>query len=299
MHCGRGTRVRSVASHHTSVLILIPILISLSSPVHAQDWDPAPFRSATPIPRDGLPPERGAFLAWLDHNSSLTQQSSQRARERLYAYISDLAKRQGGGFPRRTDTAAFNLFRVAAGTGATGADRVARALRPSAKLPPPAAVPAFTLALTPPLFRLASDDGTWGVCYPYYFMAAPVGRQRPSNGVLTEVVVLSTLFAPDQGQPGSSQATILLAAAPVADSAKHVAAWLAQLGVKATSAPPEDRTGAWYASPPADPMHRLVVIHRLPARVMVIAYLGLGGTFETNRPHFFNLLTTVRSGRCA
>lgn len=283
---------------HTFSLILI--LVSVSSPVHAQAWDPAPFRSATPIPRDGLPSERGAFLAWLDQNPSpLTQKNFQRVHERVYAYISDIAKRQGGRFPSRTDTVAFNLFRLAAGTSATGADRVARALHPSAKLPPPAAVPGFTLVLTPPLFRLSSDDGTWGVCYPYYFMAAPVGRQRPSNGVLTELVVLSTLFAPDQGPAGSSQATIILAAAPVADSAKHVAAWLAQFGVSPTSAPAEDRAGAWYASPPADPMHRLAVIRRLPARVIVITYIGLGGTFETNRPHFFNLLTTVRSGPCA
>jgi hypothetical protein len=237
----------------------------------------------------------------LDRSSaSLTQQDHQRASERLFVYISDLAKRRGGRFPNAADTVAFDLFRAAASIGVAGADRVARALyaHPE-KLPPPTQVPAFTLSLTPPLFKLSSDDGSWGVCYPYYFMAAPAGRQRPSNGVLTELVVLSTLFAPDQGQPGSSQATIILAAAPIADSAKHVAAWLGQFGLTATSPPLEDQAGAWYASPPGDPMHRLAVIRRLPTRIVVAAYLGLGGTFETNRPHFFNLLTTLTSGKCA
>jgi hypothetical protein len=40
-------------------------------------------------------------------------------------------------------------------------------------------------------------------------------------------------------------------------------------------------------------MRRLAVVRRLPSRVMVVAYLGLPGTFETNRPHFFNLLATL------
>jgi hypothetical protein len=130
-------------------------------------------------------------------------------------------------------------------------------------------------------------------------MAAPAAPQRIANGVLTEIVVLSTLFAPDHGQAGSSQATIIITAAPVADSLKHVSSWLTQFGLSPTSAPPEDPSGAWYASPPADAMHRLAIVRRLGTRVFVVAYLGLEGTFQSNRPHFFNLLATVMSGQCA
>jgi hypothetical protein len=283
-------------------LVSALILIALLSPhaAQAQGWDPTPLRTSTPIPRDGLPVERKAFLVWLSQNGSkLTPEQGQRVNERLYAYISEIAKRRGGRFPNAADTAAFELFRVAASMGVVGADRLARAVHPDpAKLPTPARIAGFELTLRPPVFSLASDDGSWGVCYPYYFMAAPAGRQRPSNGVLTELAILSTLFAPDSGPAGSSQATVLLAAAPLADSSKHVRAWLTQLGVSAAPTPPEGAPGAWYASPASDPMHRLVVVRRLPTRVLVVAYLGYGGTFESNRPHFFNLLSTVTQGRC-
>src|SRR5437870_8955677 len=63
--------------------------------------------------------------------------------------------------------------------------------------------------------------------------------------------------------------------------------------------PPESAAGSWFASPAAEPMRRLATIRRLPQRVLVIFYLGQPGTFETNRPHFFNLLATLRDGRCA
>jgi len=201
---------------------------------------------------------------------------------------------------QRTSRLGLLVAIAAASVGVTGADRVARALYPHPEqLPQPASIPGFTLSLRPPLFNLASDDGSWGVCYPYYFMAAPAGRQRIANGVLTEVVVLSTLFAPDKGQPGSSQATIILTAAPVADSAKHVTTWLTQLGLTPTSAPPESPSGAWFAGPATDGVHRIAVVRRLPQRVVVIAYIGLGGTFETNRPHFWNVLRTVGPRSCA
>jgi len=283
-------------------LVLTAVITSLSlTGAHAQDWSEAPFRTPTPVPRDGLPPDREAFLRWLAQSSAtLTQQDAQRAQVRLYTYISELAKHQGGRFPAPTDTAAFAIFRAAASLGAPGADLVARALYPHPeRLPAPAAVPSFHLTFQPPLFKLASDDGSWGVCYPYYFMAAPAGRQRPTNGALTEIVILSTLTAPDQGPAGSSQATIMLAAAPLADSARHVNAWLTQFGLWPTSPPSGAPAGAWYAGAPGEPMNRLAVIERLPKRILILVYLGLSGTFESNRPHFFNVLTTATSGQCA
>jgi hypothetical protein len=281
-----------------STLPLLTLLTATAFLPHG--WDPRPLRSTTPIPRDGLPPEQKAFQAWVSQNGPrLTPEQRQRVHERLYAYISARAKQLDGRFPEKGDTAAFELFRFGASMGAVGADRVARALYPDpAKLPSPASISGFDLSLRPPLFQLASDDGSWAVCYPYYFMTAPSGRQRLSSGILTEVAVLSTLFAADSGPAGSSQATVLLAAAPVMDSTRHISAWVTQLGVRPTAVPPEGGPGAWYASSSSDQMRRLVVVRRLPHRVLVIAYLGLPGTFETNRPHFFNLLSTLAPQHC-
>lgn len=276
------------------------ILLAALAPalLGGQAWDPSPLRSLTPIPRDGLPPERAAFFQWLK-GASLSDDQAQRARERIYTYISELAKRYAGAFPVKGDSAAIALFRSAAALRVAGAERVLASLDPSTT---PNSVPipqGLNLSFQPPLFTIASDDSTWAVCFPYYFMPAPAGRQTPNNGVVTEVAVLSTLVAADSGQVGSSQATILIAAAPVADSATHAALWLRQLAVTPAQAPAASMVGQWFRSPPGEPMERLAVIRRLPRRVVIAAYIGLPGTFESNRPHFIDLLRTLAPKRCA
>ncbi len=113
-------------------LALCATLTILTSVVAvAQRWDVGPFRSPTPIPRDGLPPERAAFFTWLVVNSGkLPNNVYQRVQERLYTYISQLAKDHAGAFPPASDTAAFNLFRAAAQIGVPGAgSRGSRPLR--------------------------------------------------------------------------------------------------------------------------------------------------------------------------
>ena len=153
--CTHGGTLRPLALCAT-LTILTPVVAV------AQRWDVGPLRSPTPIPRDGLPPERAAFFTWLVVNSGkLPNNAYQRVQERLYTYVSQLAKDHAGAFPPTSDTAAFNLFRAAAQIGVPGADRVARALytHPD-RLPAPTPIPGFDLAFRPPLFALTSDDST-------------------------------------------------------------------------------------------------------------------------------------------
>jgi len=280
---------------------LLGILTAAADVAQGQTWDPAPLKTATPIPNDGLPAERQDFFRWLGKNSgAMSQEDAQQARERVYAYISQLAKRYGGLFPPSADTEAISLFTSAASLGVTGTSDVVRALAPGSAAPFSTAAPeGLVLTFNKPLYSLASSDSTWAVCFPYYFMPAPLGRQRPSNGVSTEVAVLSTLFAADQGLPGSSQATIMILAAPTADSAKHVALWLQQLGAARAPQAGPSSLGEWYAAPSQETMRREAVIRRLPDRIVLVAYVGLPGTFEANRPHFLDLLRTLATKRCA
>jgi hypothetical protein len=129
-------------------------------------------------------------------------------------------------------------------------------------------------------------------------MPAPAGRQTPNNGVTTEIAVISTLVAPDSGEPGASQATIFIAAASVSDSLNHVGLWTRQLGVSPVPPPDPSMTGQWFRSPRGEAMRREVVIRRLPQRVIILAYIGLAGTYESNRPHFLDLLRTLAPRRC-
>lgn len=278
------------------VLVIIAAIAPAS--LGAQAWDPAPLRSPTPIPRDGLPLERAAFFQWL-RGSSLSPDDNQKARERVYTYVSETAKRDAGAFPTQGDTAALTLFRSAVSLGVQGADLILAVLDPQAGGSLGPIPPGLKLSLEPPVFTLRSDDSTWAVCFPYYFMPALAGRQTPNNGVLTEIAVLSTLVAPDSGESGASQATIFIAAAPIADSANHAALWTRQLGVNPVPAPGPSMPGQWFRSPEGERMHREAVIRRLPQRVVILAYVGLAGTYESNRPHFLDLLRTLAPNRCA
>ena len=271
------------------------------APVEAPVGGASPLGTTTPVPNDGLPHDRVGFFQWLARNGSrLSEAESQRVRERIYVYVSEMAKSRGGQLPPAGDSTAVRLFRSAVSAGVAGADLVLQTLEGRPRSDASSLVPpGLRLSFKPPSFTLGSDDGAWAVCFPYYFMPSPVGRQTMPNGVTTELATLSTLFAPDRGAPGSSQATILIAAAPVADSAAHVAQWIEQLGVNRSRGGGSARPGEWYAASATDGMQREAVILRLPTRVVLVAYLGLPGTFEANRPHFLDLLRTLSPQRCA
>jgi len=192
------------------------------------------------------------------------------------------------------------FFDTAARLGVAGSADGAGALEPQREVPPHTPTPdGLILAFQAPMFSLRATDDSWAVCFPYYFMPVPARRQVLGNGVTTELAVLSTLVAADSGAAGASQATILVAAAAPADSARHVALWVQRLGVALTPSVALDSIGTWYASPSTDEMRRLLVIRHLPQRVVALAYVGLPGTFESNRPPFRDLLRTLAPNRCA
>jgi hypothetical protein len=198
------------------------------------------------------------------------------------------------------DTALASLYESASRLGVAGAADVYTALAPGRSSLPTAQVPpGISMSFAPPNFLLRADDATWAVCFPFYFMPVPLGRQVPANGVATELSVLSTLFAPDSGEAGASQATIFIAAAAPRDSAQHVGFWLRQLAVVPAPGAAIDTSGEWYSTPAPEQMRRVVVVRRLPERVVILAYAGVAGTYEVNLPHFRDLLRTLRPGRCA
>jgi len=284
--------MRRLLHSHVAVLLLAPSLLL------GQTWDRAPLRSRTPTPSDGLPPTRPEFFQWLRANTPQGEQL-QLARERIYTYVSEIAKSDSGTFPPHGDSTAVFLFLSAARLGVAGSDQIVAALDPKTAVQPVPVPSGLTLSLQPPIFAMGSDDSTWTVCFPYYFMPGPVGRQTPSNGVTTEIATLSTLAAPDSGKAGSSQATILIAASPLADSLSHVQLWIHQLGVAPVPPPTPGATGQWFHSPPGESMEREAVVRTLPQRVILVAYIGLPGTYESNRPHFIDLLRTLAPRRCA
>jgi hypothetical protein len=283
------------------IALLLLTNLTLATALPAQSWDPGPLATPTPLPKDGLPADRKAFWQWLsDSIDTLSPDQVLSSRERVYFYISQFAKAKAGAFPPMADSVATRLFAAAAWMGIPGSDLVVAAVDPSFKRgESPPIPPGLSLSLHPPNFLLASDDQAWAVCFPYYFMTTPVGRQTPDNGVATEMAIISTLFAPDSGDYGSSQATILVAAGPIADSAAHVGLWLGQLGVHPDQGAGPADLGQWFAASDDNPVQRVAVVRQLPTRIVVIGYTGVRGTFEANRPHFLDFVRTLGTGQCA
>lgn len=262
----------------------------------AQGWSTAPLRSPTPVPKDGLPADRPAFLAWLrSHKDSLTPDRMVVVRERIYVYVSAEAKERGGRLPTPGDTASILPFVLASQLGDPGAMLITQQWM-GAPGPRALASGGMVVRYAEPYLHAGSDDESWRVCYPYFFMTSPSPRTVSPAGVSTEVLTLSTLFAPDKGPRGSSQATVLIAAGPPSDSARFIAEWVARLELALMG--PTEAAGQWYRGTNAGALSRVAVVKRLPKRVVLLVYLGARGTFETNRTHFETLVDRLGTGPC-
>jgi len=124
------------------------------------------------------------------------------------------------------------------------------------------------------------------VRFPYYFMIGGLQVSIPSNGVETETIVLSTLFADHQGVPGRSQATLLLLAAMPRDTSAFYAFWLnaVQLGAAdrvSKTLLPGGTTYRGYDT--ARSMNKELVTLTRGGMAFVLVYSGLPGTFEMNQ----------------
>ncbi len=262
----------------------------------AQGWSTAPLRTPTPVPRDGLPSDRAAFLVWLRaHQDSLAPDRLVTVRERVYVYVSAEAKGRGGRLPPPGDTTGILPFVLASQLGDPGAMLITQQWM---GVPGPRILSSggMMVRYAEPYLMAGSDDDSWRVCYPYFFMTSPSPRAVSPAGVSTEVLTLSTLFAPDKGPRGSSQGTVLIAAAPPADSATFIAEWVTRLELALMG--PTETPGQWYRGTNAGALPRVAVLKRLPRRVVLLAYIGARGTFETNRTHFESLVNRLGTGPC-
>ena len=210
----------------------------------AQPTGRAPYtatlaQAAALTPRE-LAQEQRQFMAWLQTNgASLPPDQLQGAREHLYFLVGSAARAQlsatGRLFPPRDTLGLAEMLDEGTRLGLPGAGVVARALIGAAEAehlaPPVLAAAPFRLSFSAPEYTLRSAHG-WSVRFPYYFMIGGLQVSMPNNGVETEMIVLSTLFADHRGLPGRSQATLLLLGAMPNDTSAFYAFWLnaVQLG---------------------------------------------------------------------
>jgi len=280
--------------------------MALTTPrvAHGQGFSPAPLLAPSAMPRDSMPDTPRAFFEWVQgQDSSTIAARGQQIREHLYALIA-LVVKQRFASTRATelptgDTTLAQLFEWADGFGVLGAAEVARAIgvwsRPSVA---PQLSEGFQLSFTAPAFSLTADYGKWIVRFPYFFMVGTVTRQRLANGLESDVATLSTLTAANStGIGGASQATILILSAQTSDLPSYVAFWLQQMQIAPTDTVANPIPNATRSYQHFDGRSRLwkeVVALKIPSGSLVVAYIGLDGTYQANRPHFLDLLSSLR-----
>lgn len=278
--------------------------VASSRALSSQDFALAPLSVPAILPNDSLPGTPRAFLEWLRAQtpSALTNRE-QQVREHVYALIAEIVKQrfnlaQAVDLPRG-DTVLAQLFSWADRLGVPGAGKVAQAIDSQfAPTTTPEPGNGFQLLFSPPAFLLATEHGKWIVRFPYFFMIGTTTRQRLANGIENDIVTLSTLTAANSTPPGgASQATILLLSGQTADLPSYVAFWLQQLQMTSADTTSNLVPQATRSYRHFDPVSRLwkeVVALKIPSGSMVVAYIGLDGTYQSNRAHFLDILTSLR-----
>jgi len=294
------------------ILLLALLVLRLPSSAWAEPAAPVQGGYSTkPLERAVFDPARVAvdavaFDGWLNANySTLNADSMKGPREHLYylidSWVKSLYARDRVVLPRKHDAVLRSLFSWSERLGVFGGHLVYNSLAPDELVPMPSLMQlpsGFRLSLRGDMLSLSSETGHWSFAVPYYFMIWQVSEYEAKAGPKTQLVALSTGAAVHEGQAGHSQATLMLLFGPGADEAGFVGYWARQLGFDGDEREeeiPGRPTGTRRLFDKSRNMHREYTAWRTPHGQLVVAYLGMNGTYQWNRPHFFDFLGAIRA----
>jgi hypothetical protein len=243
------------------------------------------------------------FNNWLAENyGKLSANQLDRPREHLYYLIDSHIKQQfettGQILPKEHDLILEILFSWAERLGVYGGNLVfnkvkspkSQAMGPLMTLPK-----GMALELKGDLLHVQSDLG-WDVSIPYYFMIGRLHDFEATNGIRTQIMIVSTGAAKDKGKEGHSQATLMLLFSPGADMTVFRAFWEQQFEIKTGDEHVELGVSGLTSQRNLDAallLHRELVFLKGDRGALAVAYLGNDGTYQWNREHFLDFLRAV------
>lgn len=248
--------------------------------------------------------ETTAINNWLGENfQRLTYEQMKGPREHLYYLIDSRVKQlyaaENRVLPAKNDRILETLFSWSESLGVFGGAYVFNAV----KAPSSAAKTArmklpegIDLHLTNDVFTLRSNFG-WSIMFPYHFMIWNVGDFTAKDGPRTQLVALSTGAAKDESQAGRSQATLVFMFSPE----KHetfVRYWRAKMGIGANIKPAAlgvKNLESRFVVDEATKMHKEFTSWSDATGSFGVAYIGIEGTYEWNRPHFIDFLRFTKT----
>lgn len=243
------------------------------------------------------------FNNWLNtHYDSVPAERRQALKEHLFtiidAHVKQLHERQGVIYPPDHDLILSGCYAWATRMGVFGADQVlkrldaTRASEVNLQVPSPEPI---KLILDGEVFVLSSSGDAWRASFPYYFMPGDLREFETTNGVRTQLAMISTGFGRHADGKGYSQATIMLVHSPSASVAEFEDFWLTKFGLKAGDRMKElvRQMPGYRRYDATSKMHTEVVFPRAGSGAMAVSYMGLDGTYQWNRPHFDDFLARL------
>lgn len=250
--------------------------------------------------------DTAAFNNWLNANhAKLTGDQLTGPREHLYYLIDSHIKHRfattGHIMPAEHDLMLEILFSWAEPLGVYGGNMIFNAVKASA-------VPAREPTISPPsgmrvtlehdLLRVGSGQD-WSVAFPYYFMIWQLQEFDRTDGLRTQLMIVSTGAAKDSSSTGHSQATLMVMFSPGSNLGQFQEFWERQFEIESDSERVNLGIGKLTSQRNFEPslkLHREIVFWENEAGAFAVSYLGNDGTYQWNRAHFLDFLRAFESG---
>jgi hypothetical protein len=225
----------------------------------------------------------------------------QSLKEKLYLIIDSRVKELYAGRDEfvipADDLILRETFRWASVMRVPGAQMVWSRLAPGVtQADLPSTVPsAFNLTLNGSYLTLSASSPAWSATFPYHFMVADLRDFETSNGQRTLMSIVSTGFGRHNGD-GASQATLMLISSSGESPEAFSDFWLQGFGFdgEVTSGDNLPDGFASYRRFDAETkLHYEVLFPDSRKSLVAVAYLGIDGTYQWNRPHFLNFLKNL------
>ncbi|MFC4348795.1 hypothetical protein ACFO5Q_13155 [Kordiimonas lipolytica] len=243
---------------------------------------------------------------WLNANiDRISEDRLPQIREHLYYLINSHNKNQYGGVATapigEPDLILATLFSWAERLGVYGGSMVYEAVKPLKMGPIPSSrhVPdSFTLTFENGMLQVGSKTGAWHTRVPYYFMVGDLRDFTANNGQQTQLAIISTGSAHHEGKDGHSQATLMLIYTADSDEEKFKSFWTQQFGMSAGTTKlkiPSTPLTSDHILDEATALHKEFVSWPTSNGVIGVAYMGINGTYQHNRPHFSEFLAAIQT----
>ncbi len=241
---------------------------------------------------------------WLNNNySKLNPQEIRKTREHLYyllnTYVSELYKRDKVILPKEPDLILQTLFYWSEKLGVFGGSLVynkvkSEQMEPLSEFKTPQ---SFILSLEKDLYQLTTESNAWTIKYPYYFMTTRLQNYKASNDMQMQVVVISTGAARDNSPVGRSQGTLLLAYSPSTQLEAFSNHWLNKFDIKLDTKPTPlgiRDLSSQHVYDKKTLLHHEVTSWASETGSYVVMFMGVDGTYQTNRPHYLDFISQLK-----